>query len=71
KQVGDLSSDSTKYTSHALTQKVFAIMRWVSKGFYRVDTLLFEGMIVAHEVADEGDAEVNVDDVPAVGVCWD
>nr|GEV99699.1 putative ribonuclease H-like domain-containing protein [Tanacetum cinerariifolium] len=41
KQVDDLSSHSTKYTSHALTQKVFDNMR-------RVD--------------------VNVDDVPAVGV---
>nr|GEX22640.1 hypothetical protein [Tanacetum cinerariifolium] len=39
KQVGDLSSHSTKYTSPALTQKV-----------------------------DEGDAEVNVNDVPDVGV---
>nr|GEV79173.1 putative ribonuclease H-like domain-containing protein [Tanacetum cinerariifolium] len=68
KQVGDLSSHSTKYTSPALTQKVFANMRRVGKGFSGVDTPLFEGMIVAQEVVDEGDAEVNVDDVPTVGV---
>nr|GEX42587.1 hypothetical protein [Tanacetum cinerariifolium] len=40
----------------------------VGKGFYRVETPLFEGMTVAHQVddvADEGVAGVNVDDVPA------
>nr|GEV94027.1 hypothetical protein [Tanacetum cinerariifolium] len=71
KQVGDLSSHSTKYTSPALTQNVFANMRRVGKGFSGVDTSLFEGMLVVQEVgevADEGDAEVNVDDVSAIGV---
>nr|GFC65349.1 hypothetical protein [Tanacetum cinerariifolium] len=33
KQVGDLSTHTTKYTSPALTQKVFANMRRVGKGF--------------------------------------
>nr|GFC02308.1 hypothetical protein [Tanacetum cinerariifolium] len=68
-QVGDLSSHSIKYSSHVLTQKVFANMRRVGKGFSRVDTPLFEGMIVAQQiddVADEGDTSVAVDDVPAV-----
>nr|GFA59390.1 hypothetical protein [Tanacetum cinerariifolium] len=67
-QVGDLSSHSTKYSSPAITQKVFANMRRVGKGFFRVDTPLFEGMIVgqqADDVADEGDADVDVADVPA------
>nr|GEV87450.1 hypothetical protein [Tanacetum cinerariifolium] len=67
-QVGNLSSHSTKYSSPALTQKVFANMRRVGKGFSRVDTPLFEGMIVAQQaddVADEGAATVVVDDVPA------
>nr|GEW33307.1 hypothetical protein [Tanacetum cinerariifolium] len=41
-QVGDLSSHSTKYSSPALTQKVFANMKRVGKGFSRVDTPLFE-----------------------------
>nr|GEW56995.1 hypothetical protein [Tanacetum cinerariifolium] len=67
KQVGDLSSHSTKYTSPYLTQKVFANMRRVGKGFFGVDTPLFEGMLVAQEVG-KGDAEVHVDDVLAVGV---
>nr|GEW77269.1 ribonuclease H-like domain-containing protein [Tanacetum cinerariifolium] len=66
-QVGDLSSHSTKYSSPALTQKVFANIRRVGKGFSMVATPLFEGMIVAHQV-DEDAAEVNVDDVPAADV---
>nr|GFC89983.1 hypothetical protein [Tanacetum cinerariifolium] len=67
KQVGDLSSHSTKYSSPALTQKVFANMRRVGKGCSRVETSLFEKVIVALQ-AGEGAAEVNVDDVPAAGV---
>nr|GEV57052.1 hypothetical protein [Tanacetum cinerariifolium] len=51
-QVGDLSSHSTKYTSPALTQKVFANMRRVGKGFFGVETLLFEGMLVVQEVGE-------------------
>nr|GEY04587.1 hypothetical protein [Tanacetum cinerariifolium] len=70
-QVGDLSSHSIKYSSTALTQKVFANMRRVGKGFSGVDTPLFKGIIVAQQVnavptgADEGTASVAVDDVPA------
>nr|GEV49249.1 putative ribonuclease H-like domain-containing protein [Tanacetum cinerariifolium] len=62
KQVGDLSSHTTKYTSPALTQKVFANMRRIGKGFSRIDTPLFEGMLVSHEV-EEGDADENVKNV--------
>nr|GEU50031.1 hypothetical protein [Tanacetum cinerariifolium] len=65
-QVGNLSSYTTKYSSSALTQKVFSNMRRVGKGFYEVETPLFKGMIVAQQaddVADEGDAGVDVDDV--------
>nr|GEZ43100.1 hypothetical protein [Tanacetum cinerariifolium]GEZ49000.1 hypothetical protein [Tanacetum cinerariifolium] len=43
-------------------------MRRVGKGFYRVDTPLFEGMIMAQQaddVADEGAADVDVDAVLA------
>nr|GEU55344.1 hypothetical protein [Tanacetum cinerariifolium] len=61
-QVGDLSSHTTKYSSPALTKKVFANMRRVGKGFSRVETPLFEGMIVAHEVG-KGAADVNVEDI--------
>nr|GEW82147.1 hypothetical protein [Tanacetum cinerariifolium] len=52
-QVGDLSSHATKYTSPALTQKVFANMRRVGKGFSGVDTPLFEGMLVLQQGADD------------------
>nr|GEW25331.1 hypothetical protein [Tanacetum cinerariifolium] len=65
KQVGDHSTHTIKYTSPALTQKVFANMRWVGKGFYGVDTPLFEGMTVEQEVVEEGDADENVENVNA------
>nr|GEU97906.1 hypothetical protein [Tanacetum cinerariifolium] len=58
-QVGALSSQTTKYTSPALTQKVFANIRRVGKGFSRVDTSLFEGMLVPQQVPND------VDDVVA------
>nr|GEV90033.1 putative reverse transcriptase domain-containing protein [Tanacetum cinerariifolium] len=67
-QVGNLSLHSIKYSSSALTQKVFAIMRRVGKGFSGVDTPLFEGMIVVQQdddVADEGAASVAINDIPA------
>nr|GEY97419.1 retrotransposon protein, putative, Ty1-copia subclass [Tanacetum cinerariifolium] len=60
KQVGDLSTHTTKYTSPALTHKVFANMMRVGKGFYGVDTPLFEGMLVDQQVADEGDIARDV-----------
>nr|GEX95037.1 hypothetical protein [Tanacetum cinerariifolium] len=41
-QVNDLSSYNTKYTSLALTQKVFVNMRRIGKGFSGVDTPLFD-----------------------------
>nr|GEX40780.1 hypothetical protein [Tanacetum cinerariifolium] len=49
KQVGDLSSHTTKYSSPALTQKVFANMRWVD--------------VPAAGVATEGAASVPDDEV--------
>nr|GEU85177.1 hypothetical protein [Tanacetum cinerariifolium] len=69
-QVGDLSSHTTKYASYALTQKVFANMRREGKGFSRVDTPLFEGMLVPQQVADDvatdDIADVVADDVADV-----
>nr|GEU87791.1 hypothetical protein [Tanacetum cinerariifolium] len=62
-----LSSTFQQYSSPALTQKVFANMRRVGKGFSGVDTSLFEGMTVAQQdddIADEGAASVVVDDIP-------
>nr|GEW36250.1 ribonuclease H-like domain-containing protein [Tanacetum cinerariifolium] len=64
---GDLSSHSTKYTSLVLTQKVFANMRRVGKGFSGVDTPLFEGMLVAQEVGKDAN-EVHAENVNAAGV---
>nr|GFA52315.1 hypothetical protein [Tanacetum cinerariifolium] len=63
KQVGDLSIHTTKYTSPALTQKVFANMRRVGKGFSRVETPLFAGMLVEQQVVEEGDVEVHGEEV--------
>nr|GEV13334.1 ribonuclease H-like domain, reverse transcriptase, RNA-dependent DNA polymerase [Tanacetum cinerariifolium] len=54
--VGDLSSYNTKYTSPAPTQKVFANMRRVGKGFSGVDTPLFAGMMVPQQAQDVKDA---------------
>nr|GFB02892.1 hypothetical protein [Tanacetum cinerariifolium] len=56
-QLGDLSTHTTTYTSPALTQKVFANMRRVEKGFSEVETPLFDGMLVAGEFEEPGDAK--------------
>nr|GFC71893.1 hypothetical protein [Tanacetum cinerariifolium] len=62
-QVGDLSSYTTKYSSPALTQKVFANMRRVGKGFSGVETPLFQGMLVPQQAADAVD-DIVVGSVP-------
>nr|GFA79976.1 hypothetical protein [Tanacetum cinerariifolium] len=59
-QVGDLSTHTTRFISPALTQKVFANIRRVRKGFSRVETPLFEGMLAARQLAEEGIAEEQV-----------
>nr|GFB67344.1 hypothetical protein [Tanacetum cinerariifolium] len=60
----------TRYISPALTQKVFANMRRVGKGFSGVETPPFEGMLVARQLADEGlaEAQVQADDVVGAAV---
>nr|GEV45668.1 ribonuclease H-like domain-containing protein [Tanacetum cinerariifolium] len=65
KHVGDLSTHTTKYTSPALTHKVFANMRRVGKGFFGVETPLFEGMLVAQEVGEGVANEVHGEEVNA------
>nr|GEV40452.1 hypothetical protein [Tanacetum cinerariifolium] len=65
-QVGDFSSHTTKYTSLALTQKVFAYIRRDGKGFYKVDTPLFEGMLVPQQSHDDVAADNVADDVANV-----
>nr|GEX16681.1 hypothetical protein [Tanacetum cinerariifolium] len=65
-QVSDLSSHTTKYSSTALTQKVFANMRRIGKGFSGVETPLFEGMLVPQQAATIDDVVTDdvADDVP-------
>nr|GEW88802.1 hypothetical protein [Tanacetum cinerariifolium] len=65
KQVGDVSTHTTKYTSPALTQKVFKNIKRVGKGFSRVETPLFESMLVEQQVDKKGDADENVEEVNA------
>nr|GEY75868.1 reverse transcriptase domain-containing protein [Tanacetum cinerariifolium] len=69
-QVGDLSTHTTRYIFPALTQKVFANMRWVGKGFSGVETPLFEGMLAASQHAEEGitEEQVQADDAVATAV---
>nr|GFA66396.1 hypothetical protein [Tanacetum cinerariifolium] len=67
-QVGDLSTHTTRYISFALTQKVFANMRRVGKGFSRIEIPLFEGMLAARQLAEEGIAEEQVQADVAVAV---
>nr|GEV64316.1 hypothetical protein [Tanacetum cinerariifolium] len=61
-QVGDLTFHTTKYSSPSLTQKVFANMRRVGKGFSGVNTPLFEGMLMQQQATDNV-ADVVADDV--------
>nr|GEY28710.1 hypothetical protein [Tanacetum cinerariifolium] len=57
-QVVDLSSHTTRYISPALTQKVFANMRWVGKGCSGIETPLFENMLEIRE--EDAEEEVQV-----------
>nr|GEX65256.1 uncharacterized mitochondrial protein AtMg00810-like [Tanacetum cinerariifolium] len=61
-QLGDLSTYTTKYTSPALIHKVFANMRRVGKGISGVKTPLFEGLLVAGVIEEEGTAKEQVQD---------
>nr|GEZ26583.1 hypothetical protein [Tanacetum cinerariifolium] len=61
-KIADLSSHNTKYSSPALTHKVFANMIRVCKGFSRVDTPLFERMLVPQQVQVDIDAAADDED---------
>nr|GFC25186.1 hypothetical protein [Tanacetum cinerariifolium] len=56
--IADLSKHTNRYISLVLTQKVFANMRRVGKGFSWVETPLFESMLVVRDVAEEAEAQV-------------
>nr|GEU56392.1 hypothetical protein [Tanacetum cinerariifolium] len=51
------------YTSPVLTQKVFANIKRIGKGFYGVVTPLFDGMLVPQQAQDVEDAVEDEDDV--------
>nr|GEW45803.1 ribonuclease H-like domain-containing protein [Tanacetum cinerariifolium] len=62
-QVADLTSHNTKYTSPTLTQKVFANMQRVGKGFSGVATPLFASMLVQPQpqAVEEDEVEERID----------
>nr|GEX49983.1 hypothetical protein [Tanacetum cinerariifolium] len=56
--IADLSKHTNRYISPILTQKVFANMRRVGKGFSGVETPLFETMLAVRDVAKEAEAQI-------------
>nr|GEY24736.1 retrovirus-related Pol polyprotein from transposon TNT 1-94 [Tanacetum cinerariifolium] len=58
----DLSSHSTKYTSPPLTQKVFANIKRIGKGFLGVETPLFDAMLVPQQLLDDAEVEEDEDE---------
>nr|GEY21534.1 hypothetical protein [Tanacetum cinerariifolium] len=60
--IDDLSKHTNIYISPILTQKVFANMRRVRKGFSGVDTPLFENMLVVRAVDAEEEVQVPAQD---------
>nr|GEV41530.1 hypothetical protein [Tanacetum cinerariifolium] len=56
--IADLSKHTNRYISPVLTQKVFANMRRVGKGFSGVKTPLFENMLAVRDVAAEEEVQV-------------
>nr|GEW61893.1 hypothetical protein [Tanacetum cinerariifolium] len=61
-QVDDMTTHTTRYKSLALTQKVFANMRRVRKGFSGVETPLFYSMLVQSQQQADADKEKRVVD---------
>nr|GEV86909.1 hypothetical protein [Tanacetum cinerariifolium] len=65
-QVDDMSTHNTRYTSPALTQKVFANIRRAGKGFLGVETHLFASMLVQPQPHfEEVEEEVEMPIAPA------
>nr|GEV26655.1 ribonuclease H-like domain-containing protein [Tanacetum cinerariifolium] len=62
-QVDDLTSHNTRYTSSALTHKVFVNKRRVGKGFSGVETPLFASMLVPPQLQAEEEEEED-DEMP-------
>nr|GEW28226.1 hypothetical protein [Tanacetum cinerariifolium] len=62
-QVDDMTTHNTRYTSPAFTQKVFANMKRVRKGFSGVETHLFNSMLVQPQPQAKEGVEIPI--VPA------
>nr|GEU87004.1 hypothetical protein [Tanacetum cinerariifolium] len=62
--VDDMSTHNTRYTSPALTQKVFTNMRRVRKGFSGVETPLFAFMMVQPQPPAEEEVEMPIAPAP-------
>nr|GEZ37136.1 hypothetical protein [Tanacetum cinerariifolium] len=60
--IADLSKYTNRYISPVLTQKVFANMRRVGKGFSGVETPLFETMLAVRDIAEEAEAQIPAQD---------
>nr|GEX94722.1 hypothetical protein [Tanacetum cinerariifolium] len=59
-EVDDRTTHNTRYTSYALTQKVFANIRRVGKGFSCVETPLFASILVQPQPQAEEEVEVPI-----------
>nr|GEZ45367.1 hypothetical protein [Tanacetum cinerariifolium] len=60
--IADLSKHTNRYISSVLTQKVFANMRRVRKGFSGVETPFFKNMLVVRAVDADGEVQVPAQD---------
>nr|GEX59824.1 hypothetical protein [Tanacetum cinerariifolium] len=62
RNIANLSKHTNRYISPVLTQKVFANMRRVGKGFSGVETPLFETMLAVRDIAEEAEAQIPTQD---------
>nr|GEX48919.1 putative ribonuclease H-like domain-containing protein [Tanacetum cinerariifolium] len=60
--IADLSKHTNRYISPVLTQKVFASMRRVGKGFLGVETPLFKNMLAVRAIDVEEEVQVHAQD---------
>nr|GFB05729.1 xylulose kinase-1 [Tanacetum cinerariifolium] len=60
--IADLSKYTNRYISPVLTQKVFANIRRVKKGFSGVETPLFETMLALRDIVEEAEAQIPAQD---------
>nr|GEV35018.1 hypothetical protein [Tanacetum cinerariifolium] len=59
-QVDDMTTHNTRYKSPTLTQKVFANMKRVGKGFLGVETPLFDSMLVQSQQQAKAGVKVPI-----------